>query len=169
MNIFAVEENPKEAARSLCDKHVVKMILESAQIMATVARSRGFESPYRSTHAKHPCTLWAGRHPANWVWLAVHADALGQEYTERYGKIHKSHPIINDMYRQTTLIWEGSEYKQQPDFWTQHTPFEQCMPDQYKRRNPIDGYRAYYIGEKASIATWKLHKPSWFPEINNVK
>ena len=35
MNIFAINENPIVAAQEQCDKHVVKMIVESAQMLST--------------------------------------------------------------------------------------------------------------------------------------
>ena len=60
MNIFVLHDDPVVAAQMMCDKHVVKMILESNQMLSTVARKYGHDAPYRSTHAKHPCTLWTG-------------------------------------------------------------------------------------------------------------
>lgn len=164
MNIFAVESNPKEAASALCDKHVVKMVLESTQILSTVAQLRGFEGPYRITHATHPCTLWAARHPANWAWLVRHAAFLAWEYADRYGKRHKCHDLIDELGERSSLIWSGSHFRDHSDYWAEHTPFEQCMPDQYKRPDAVEAYRAYYVGEKAKFATWKLpdRKPEWF-------
>ena len=55
MNIFAVDVSPEKAAQALCDAHVVKMILESAQLLSTQDRIRGLDRGYRLTHAEHPC------------------------------------------------------------------------------------------------------------------
>ena len=76
MNIFVLHEQPDVAAQILCDKHVVKMILESAQMLCTVAHNHGYDAPYRRTHPKHPCTLWAGKSQENWDWLISHALAM---------------------------------------------------------------------------------------------
>lgn len=84
MNIFAIDEFPGDAARHLCDKHVVKMILESTQLLSTVAQLRGFEAPYKKTHVNHPCTKWVAQHPANWAWLLKHAIYMTMEYSDRY-------------------------------------------------------------------------------------
>lgn len=168
MNIFAIEEFPGDAARHLCDKHVIKMILESTQLLSTVAQMRGHVGPYKVTHAKHPCTLWTARHPANWAWLVKHASYMAYEYTDRYGKRHKCHDLIDELDERSPAIWAGTQFEDHSDYYSSHTPFEQCMPEQYKRSNPVEAYRAYYIGEKARFATWKLNKPSWFPEIQNV-
>ncbi len=87
MNIFVVDEDPEIAARQLCDKHVVKMILESAQMLCTVALEHGYEdAPYKKAHPKHPCTLWAGKSAENWQWLITHGLAMAEEYTRRYGR-----------------------------------------------------------------------------------
>ena len=80
MNIFVVDEDPEVAARQLCDKHVVKMILESAQMLCTVAHEHGFVAPYKKAHPKHPCTLWAGKSPENWSWLIAHGLAMPEQY-----------------------------------------------------------------------------------------
>jgi hypothetical protein len=61
MNIFLLDSNIKKCAQYHCDKHVVKMILESAQILSTVLRLNGVDQGYKTTHANHPCTLWAGK------------------------------------------------------------------------------------------------------------
>ena len=153
MNIFVVDEDPEIAAQQLCDKHVVKMILESAQMLCTVAHEHGFEAPYRKTHPKHPCTLWVGRSKANWDWLMRHALAMCAEYTRRYGKTHKSRSVID------WCLWQGIKIEF-PEKGL--TPFAQAMPPQYKNECAVTAYRAYYHGEKASFATWKSEVPQWW-------
>ena len=145
MNIFILDTSPILAAQYQCDKHVVKMILESAQIMSTI-----MGGPYKPTHQNHPCVLWAKASEANYSWLAVHALALCAEYTHRYDKRHKCQDVI-----------EGLEL---PISWpSKMTPFVQCMPEQYKQVNSVDAYRAYYRNEKAHIAVWsKRDQPAWW-------
>ena len=151
MNIFVVDEDPVVAAQQLCDKHVVKMILETAQILCTVAATHGYDTPYRATHAKHPCTLWAAKSGDNWSWLLQHGLAMCAEYTLRYGRTHKSEQVIMWCARLKMGFPESSL-----------TPFAQAMPQQYKNECAVTAYRAYYHGEKATFATWKSEVPQWW-------
>ena len=86
MNIFYVELEPDAAARSLCDKHVVKMPLESAQMLCAPFAT----APYKRVHYNHPCTVWARESKANYEWLLDHAFALLQEYTNRKRRLPSS-------------------------------------------------------------------------------
>jgi len=151
MNIFVVDEDPVVAAQQLCDKHVVKMILETAQMLCTVAANHGHKTPYRKTHAKHPCTLWAGTSAGNWTWLLRHGLAMCAEYTRRYGRVHKSEEVIMWCSR-LTMKFLGANL----------TPFAQAMPPQYHNDCAVTAYRAYYHGEKAKFATWKTEEPKWW-------
>ena len=91
MNIFVLHTDPEKAATMMCDKHVIKMVLETAQMLCTIAHGMGYDgAPYRSTHKNHPCTVWAAKTSSNWSWLLRHGFALCDEYTKRYGKNHKS-------------------------------------------------------------------------------
>ena len=152
MNIFVLDSDPSTAAQMMCDKHVVKMILESNQMLSTVARKHGHDAPYRSTHSNHPCTLWAGESQDNWDWLVKHSRALCEEYTERYGRTHKSQAVTEwaeDL--NISLPVRGQ------------TPFRLAMPDKYKTNDPVESYRRYYIGDKARFAKWKTGNiPSWW-------
>ena len=152
MNIFVVDEDPEIAARQLCDKHVVKMILETAQMLCTVAHQHGHPAPYRVSHPKHPCTLWAGKSPENWSWLIAHGLAMAEEYTRRYGRTHKSEAVIKWCARLPI------QFGASPGL----TPFAQAMPEQYKNECAVTAYRAYYHGEKAAFATWKSEVPQWW-------
>ncbi len=151
MNIFVLHRNPEIAAQMMCDKHVVKMILETAQMMCTVIAAHGHQPPYRATHAKHPCTIWAGESRANWNWLVDHGMALCDEYTKRYGKVHKSQRVIE---------WCAMTHIDLPE--APLTPFAQAMPPQYRNDCPVTAYRDYYHGEKAGFATWKTQAPDWW-------
>lgn len=153
MNIFAVNKDPKIAAEELCDKHVVKMILESAQMLCAVY-DKG-TAPYKRAFYNHPCTIWARESQENYKWLLDHATAMCEEYTKRYGKIHKSQAII---------LWCFMHYKSLlslPRIGL--TPFAQAMPEEYKNDCAVTAYRAYYNGEKAYFAKWsKTNRPAWF-------
>lgn len=153
MNIFAVDDDPVAAAQALCDKHVVKMPLETAQMLCTVGQSLGVSVPYRPTHAKHPCTLWIGKAAANAEWLVYHGLALCAEYTRRYGKVHASEAVIMEVENLVKKLPAGHR-----------TPFAQAMPEAYYRKSAVDAYRAYMIGEKTRFAKWTApaFKPAWW-------
>ena len=152
MNIFAVNKDPKIAAQELCDKHVVKMILESAQMLCAVY-DKG-TAPYKRAYYNHPCTIWARESQENYEWLLDHANAMCQEYTKRYGRVHKS---------QATILWCFMNYKSLSLPSTGLTAFAQAMPEEYKNDCAVTAYRAYYNGEKAYFAKWsKTTRPAWF-------
>ncbi len=152
MNIFVLDKNPQNAAIMMCDKHVVKMIVETAQMLCTVARDNGHDAPYRSTHKNHPCTLWAAESASNWRWLVDHGLALCREYTARYGKIHKTQQVME---------W-ARDNRVGPSKDKGLTPFRLAMPPEYKQADPVQSYRNYYMGEKARFAKWKLGAPTWW-------
>ena len=97
MNIFVVDEDPIVSATQLCDKHVVKMIVEGCQMLSTIHRIGGSHviyapvNLYKASFQNHPCTIWARESSENYMWLADHTRALSFEYTHRYGKIHAAH------------------------------------------------------------------------------
>ena len=152
MNIFVLDNNIKKAAQYHCDKHVVKMILEYAQILCTVCNLNGVPAPYRVTHAKHPCVLWAGKSLSNWRWLKKLAEELNEEYKFRFDKEqdHKSAQVVEEL-SEPKIKDEGL------------TKFVQTMPEQYRNnRSAVKGYREYYLKEKIKFATWKKRKtPVW--------
>ena len=96
MNLFVLDPIPSVAARAHCNKHVVKMIVETAQVLSTVLHLKGatVDGMYRPTHRAHPCTLWAASKWANFRWAASLGLALCAEYTERYGKRHKTQDLL---------------------------------------------------------------------------
>lgn len=153
MNIFYVHRDPTIAAKMLCDKHVVKMILESAQMLSTAHHEFGsvVESMYKRTHVNHPSNVWVRQSHQHYNWLWAHAMALCEEYTERYGKVHKSQAIIERLVDVPRGLPSGC-FVDPP----------RCMPDEYKTGDTVESYRRYYIGDKAYMATWKQNKPTWF-------
>jgi hypothetical protein len=150
VNIFVLDKCPKIAAKSLCDKHVVKMVLESAQMLSTALWQHNVEAPYKPAYINHPCTLWSGKTRSNFDWLLKHSWALLVEYQARYQRVHKSLLAINFAEKNRKCIPAGPL-----------TDFVQAMPEEYKKLDPIAAYRSYYLGEKMSFATWKRNKPNW--------
>lgn len=159
MNLFVLDYDPAVAARMLCDKHVVKMLLETAQLLSTAHHlldGTPVVAPvYKPTHKNHPCARWVQEASANYSWAYDHLLALAAEYTRRYQKTHAT--------EQKGVIAALQQFPLALPVSTR-TDFVQCMPDEYKRGNPVDAYRAYYVGDKAYMATWKspASVPGWF-------
>jgi len=157
MNIFVLSKDPCEAAKMQCDKHVVKMILESTQLLSTALWLNNEHGPYKPTHVRHPCTLWTAKSLSNWLWLHTHAQALSKEYTFRYAKIHACDKIISNMTKPTTINDLGL------------TPWAQAMPKQYKNDDVVKAYRTYYIKDKVHLAAWRRNRPPpiWWSTVDN--
>lgn len=152
MNIFVLSRSPARAAEMACDQHVVKMPTETAQMLSTVLRQLCVEVGYKSSHAKHPCTLWAGATADNFSWLVEHGRALCFEYTWRYHKVHAAKEVIVACSEYVSKVPAGPL-----------TPFAQAMPEVYRQPDAVKAYRAYYIGEKLKFARWAKTRgtPSW--------
>ena len=165
MNIFLLNKNPIIAAKMQCDKHIVKMPLESAQMLCNVWHRFGHDNiPYKEVHKKHPCTLWAGDSASHYEWLHIHAQELCKEYTRRYGRKHKSEDVIKLIPTHP----KGYGYNRFKDLLELEHP--QCMPDDYKNKfNPTLAYQTYYYFDKylKGIAKWnKLdNKPEFIGEL----
>jgi hypothetical protein len=153
MNIFVLDRDIQTCSRYHADQHVIKMILESAQMLCAIITRSGGSAPYKSTHQNHPCTLWAGRSLSNWLWLQRLALALNDEYRYRYQKTvdHKSATIVRDLLPPRIEDLGLTE-------------FAQVMPEQYRvPGDAVLAYRRFYIGEKARFATWTRRRPpGWF-------
>jgi hypothetical protein len=158
MNIFVLSVNPQEAARMQFDKHIVKMALETAQILSTINGG-----PYKPTHQNHPCVLWAAEALENYKWLVKHGIAICEEYTYRFNKRHKCQDVIESLHEPLVCIPQGC------------TPWVLCMPEQYKLKyldgtyKTVESYREYYKS-KASFANWtKRNKPDWWPNVQSSR
>ena len=145
MNIFYLSTDPEKAAKYMYNKHVVKMILESAQLLCTahvISDGENANVPYKVTHKNHPSAIWARESTSNYKWLYDHMIALGEEYTRRYGKKHltiiKCSGVLSKAPANVTK--------------TELTPMPQCMPDQYKvPGNSVEAYWNYYEAEKVNV------------------
>ena len=161
MNIFYLDRDPGIAAQMCCDRHCIKMILESAQMLSTahrvldsdeIANSKGL---YKMAHKNHPSTIWARANSENYEWLWKHMDALMKEYTYRYDKKHATERLLHELWTFPKNITHG-------DF----TEPPQCMPEICKGGDTVSAYQTYYILEKAKIATWnnKRSAPKWWKD-----
>ena len=156
MNIFVLDENPIPCAVYHADKHVVKMILEHAQLMCTAHHlypneNHDYEIPYKATHHNHPCAKWVRESKQNYQWLYSLTYELNEEYMYRYKKNnpHKSWSAVEDL-----------PYPDIPDIGM--TPFALAMPDECKMDNAVDSYRNYYNTHKQHLLKWRDRAtPKW--------
>ena len=179
MNIFYLSPDCLTCAQYHVDKHVVKMILEYTQLLSTAHRMldgtptigksktgrnvKRWILPdvrdsvlYQATHINHPSAVWTRESKANYLWLYTLLDFLCEEYTHRYGKVHKvqADKILGHLYYAPKNIPLDPSFTEPPP----------AMPDEYKVMNDsVASYRNYYIGAKSGFAKWKNREtPSWF-------
>ena len=196
MNIFVLDRDPAMAALYHCNKHVTKMILESAQMLCTThwhyhlrkanltlsdfkrikdAQSWLFKNvpedlqpPWKMTHTSHPCTVWTSENVSNYGWVLRLAKGLLQEYNRRYKKKHATYYVIK---------WLEKHYPPgiADGFLTEHPV---CMKEDYKiyddngHISVVKSYKNYYILDKSRFAKWEPHAniPIWFKTgIKEVK
>lgn len=149
MNIFFLDENPVFAAQAMTNKHVVKMILESAQMMCSAHREidkRDDEFLYKSTHKNHPSTKWVMESKQNYEWLYKHFIALNTEYTNRFKKVHKTFTVLGDFLANSPINIPNIGL----------TKFACAMPIQYVEENVVRAYRKYYESEKLKTELDKM-------------
>jgi len=176
VNIFYISEDPFEAAQMMVDKHVVKMILESAQLLSTAHRiidgeefvgqslsgrkAKRWRLPdfrdavlYQATHINHPSAVWCRESRENYNWLFRHFAALMAEYTHRYGKHHKCEgQLAEHLMQAPNNIAKGGL-----------TKMPSAMADEYKiSDDPLTNYRNYYKIGKSRMHRWtKRQPPEW--------
>jgi hypothetical protein len=145
MNIFAIEGDTEtgaidweKSAQSQDNLRVVKMILESCQILSTVLNEQGMKAPYRSFNPKHPSCLWAAESCNNFMNLAIHCQAMIDEYEHRLDKTHKCTNVLQTLVEMVD-----------PDLFPQMecTPLRLAMPDEFKDDNPVIAYRKFYASK----------------------
>lgn len=210
VNVFMLDHDPAAAARAHCDRHVVKMIVETAQLLSTawhrlhnadcfpvdaevpysgmlewVVPPALFRTPqliatrkdgpvysgdkpfwllagqrvYNPTHAHHPCAVWARSLGGNYLWLWRLGMALLDEYTARYGRVHKTAPVLWTLEAVPPALW-GSL-----DTWSEVPP---AMPEDSRVLtedgfyDSVQSYRTYYVKHKQALLTWKgSAPPAW--------
>ena len=158
MNIFYLSNNPSECAQQHVDKHVVKMILEYAQLLSNAHHmldgDQVIKPIYKLTHKNHPSAVWVRASKSHYRWLHSLLTQLCKEYTHRYEKVHKveREGLLDILSVPPNNIVENG-------WLSDPTP---AMPDQYKTESVIQSYRNYYIGDKMSFASWKKRNvPAW--------
>lgn len=105
MNIFATSPDPVESAMALDDRRLVKMILETAQLLSSaVLHKRAIKGLYKPTHKNHPCGIWARKSRQNFEWLVAHGLAMSEIYAQAFGRSHKSSDIIRRAARFSYLM-----------------------------------------------------------------
>ena len=160
MNIFVLHESPKFAASMHCDKHVVKMIVESGQMLSTAHWINGSPAEgmhlYKPAFVNHPCSRWIRHSSANHCWLVRLFIGLLDEFRDRYGHEHSARRLVEHVSDVPGLTEFGPL-----------TPFAQAMPDQYKNENAVVAYRHYYWAEKRRFAEWRYSPaPNWWPKLD---
>ncbi len=160
MNVFYFDECPTVSAQAQPDKLLVKMPLESAQMLSACHRILDGDDYadenglYKSTHKNHPCSVWLRESTENYKWLYNHFVALSNEYTERYGRTHLSFAKLHGVLKKLPDNLPVGEM----------TEVAQAMPEQYRNPDPVKAYREYVSNEK-HYAKWDKmpsRKPSWW-------
>lgn len=155
MNIFFLDCDAAMAAKYHNDRHCVKMILETAQLLSTACHEHGVVHPdlYKPTHKNHPSAIWVRESRNHYDWALLLMWHLCQEYTERYGKVHKCASKLTMFALFSVAIPNQG--------WLRSPP--QCMPDDCKGVNTVEAYRKYYMTHKRHIAQWKTGvTPAWW-------
>ena len=187
MNIFVLSLIPRMAAEAHCDKHVVKMILEYAQLLSTAHRViDGVEQQassksgrkqkvwrldderetniYKASHINHPSAKWVRHSEQNYFWLFEMWVELLREYAHRYDKVHSSDRLVDYLANAPKNIPKDVEW----------SPPWRAMPDEYKVDRSIEDYtvkpyRAYYLGAKVKMCRWTNREmPQWFADGINT-
>jgi len=167
MNIFVLDTDPKKAAKYHGDKHVVKMITESCQMMSTCLQVKyGINDKvlYKVTHENHPCNVWLRESDGNLLWLLQLTIGLLEQYDIRYSgedtflSARRIVKTVSYMFRRMVYV----------DPSQRRTPFAQAMPEQFKSKFAVDAYREYYLQDKIAkgIAVYNFTKlPYWAETI----
>lgn len=159
MNIFYLDDNPSVCAKYHCDKHVVKMILESAQLLCTALNVLAGEqvTPYKSTHINHPCSIWVRENYSNWSYVWQLAFHLENEWRFRYNH-NKNHRSM-DLLSQSDMVNLAWDLLPKADL----TKPALAMPEYCKiSDDPVICYREYYKKEKQDLLVYSnREKPFW--------
>jgi len=161
MNIFFVDTSPQGAARALCDKHIPKMVVETAQMLSTAAwcvlsppNTTVLPRIYRSAYPNHPSTKWVRSSLGAYTWTWGLFRNLIIEYEFRFNRRHKSTDLLDPLGSYEILDCLDTTAFELPP---------QCMPDKYKQVDTLRAYRAYYLGDKMRFAKWERGRsaPDW--------
>jgi hypothetical protein len=160
MNIFYLHENPYVSAVAMTNKHVVKMIVESAQLLSTAHHvldgTDAIAGIYKPAYVNHPCAVWVRETMGNYLWLVEHLFALLNEYAIRYGKMpedHATHKVAMQLINLPKKLVKAPI----------RTPMRLAITNvaHHVPNNPVQSYRNYYVAEK-------LRTPEDIKRYNNV-
>lgn len=167
MNIFLLSWLVTNCARYHCNKHVVKMILETTQLLSTcwhmaapklAAKYTTDGNIYKKTHYNHPCSVWTRECKENYIWLCHLGIELCKEYAYRYDKSPEDHKCYSK------LIFLKNNIPPLPTNNNTITRPRLSMPYIYKLDDPIKSYRTYYLNDKKDMLVWrKRDPPYWVP------
>jgi hypothetical protein len=168
MNRFIIDHTPEAIAQSLCDKHVVKMPLEEAQMLSTVVRQLDPDYAdkyglYRVAHKNHPCTLWAGMSRSNYLYSLHLFRAMLHEYTHRYGKYHASERLLPALSDATWML-DDVGMTDHPECFGEHVHLRSHEPW------PVESYRKFYKTKQQRFhMVWSSRPvPEWFEDKDYV-
>jgi len=163
MNIFYLDENPIIAAKMQCNKHVVKMTLETAQLLCSPFPEG--EAPYKRSHYKHPASIWLRESRDNYRWLLMHGLALAKEYTERYGRVHSSEKVIKWCFVNVYKIDFPEEGLTTPPYAISADMNCRMLITEFDSLSRVEQYQLYYIMDKNHFAMWPEGKmPEWYEQ-----
>lgn len=175
MNVFYLDRSPQKAAEYHADKHVVKMIVETAQLLSTAHRVLDGEEYtmlnkagakmkryllkddrehqlYKSTHVNHPSAIWVRESRDNYMWTLNLLESLLKEYSFRYGKEHATGLILPYLKEPPKNIENKGP-----------TPVALAMPTEFiLSEDAVENYRNYYkVGKSSLLQYTKRNKPRW--------
>ena len=180
MNLFYLHEEPEVSAKLHCDKHVVKMIIEYAQLMSTAhrvldgdqyegktangRRIQRWKHPipvmektlYKASHIKHPSGLWTRDSQNHYNWLYTMWTHLCDEYTYRYGRVHMTDSKLRDLLESPPMQIPVETYVD---------PYL-AMPDDVKQKDVVQSYQDYYVQYKNHLAKWTNRR---IPEFMSIE
>jgi hypothetical protein len=162
MNIFYTDHDPAKAAQSLPDKHIVKMPVETVQMLVSAHLRWGLDPQvvtkagtiHKGGYAKHPSTIWAGDNRENAWWLLRHGFALCAEYTKRYGKHHFAERQLRQILNKRLIGEMPLGPLTEPAL---------AMPDICKTKDPVESYRTYIrykVASKPESFVWRKSTPA---------
>lgn len=144
MNIFYLDPSPRRSVDFMSDKHIVKMVLESAQLLCTAHQILDSKTHidgvelYKVAHKNHPSSIWVRSNKHHYNWLYEHFVELSNEYTQRYKKTHTTYSKLSHVLSKPPENIPQKKFELPP----------QCMPDQYKNKSTVKAYLTYYANEK---------------------
>lgn len=155
MNVFLLDSDIQKAVRYMCDRHIVKMPVESAQMLCTAHQYYGSYHPsfYGISHLHHPWTIWTRRTNSNYQWHFQLFMLMCQEYRRRFHRVHEVDWLLTDALSQPPELIALGDL----------TEFPLTMPVEYRQSDPVQSYRDFYIGHKLYFARWRYPgiTPDW--------